>query len=136
MVHVNAKEFVWQDFLTKAPIRPTIMLCKEPLVFFTCIYLAFDIYGFNTGEEGLSYLFDSYTACSSSANGTPGPNWQFMSACSPICGSADIQSSWCRWSKQFRWFRCCGHGYHPFRILDLRERLLKKSKWAQELTYD
>jgi hypothetical protein len=108
---------------------PALMAVKK---LYICLCAARD----NTGEEGLNYLFDRYTACASSANGTPGPDWQFMSACSLICGSADIQSSWCRWSKQFPWFRCCGHGYHPFRILDLRESLLKKSKWAQELTYD
>lgn len=33
--------FIWQDLVTKVLVRPVTMLHREPLVFFTCIYLAF-----------------------------------------------------------------------------------------------
>ncbi|THY88853.1 MFS general substrate transporter [Aureobasidium pullulans] len=65
--------FIWQDLLTKVLIRPVRMLCREPLVLGSCLYLAFqysilyiylqsysiifqDIYGFNTGEKGLAFI--------------------------------------------------------------------------------
>ncbi|THX67036.1 MFS general substrate transporter [Aureobasidium pullulans] len=65
--------FIWQNLLTKVLIRPVRMLCREPLVLGSCLYLAFqysilyiylqsysiifqDIYGFNTGEKGLAFI--------------------------------------------------------------------------------
>ncbi|THZ71389.1 MFS general substrate transporter [Aureobasidium pullulans] len=65
--------FIWQHLLTKVLIRPVRMLCREPLVLGSCLYLAFqysilyiylqsysiifqDIYGFNTGEKGLAFI--------------------------------------------------------------------------------
>lgn len=62
-----------RDMLTKVIFRPAIMFCTEPLVFFSCLSIAFqysvfymffqsysiifvDMYYFNTGEEGLTFL--------------------------------------------------------------------------------
>lgn len=61
------------DLFTKVLSRPLLMFCREPLVFFTCVYIAFqyaliyvffqsysliyeDIYGFSRGAEGLTFL--------------------------------------------------------------------------------
>ncbi|RDI80306.1 hypothetical protein Vi05172_g9764 [Venturia inaequalis] len=63
----------WKHIVTKVLARPLTMLCREPLVFFTCMYLAFqysllyiflqsypiifeDTYGFNKGQEGLTFI--------------------------------------------------------------------------------
>ncbi|KAK6579821.1 hypothetical protein PZA11_007529 [Diplocarpon coronariae] len=63
----------WKEFASNVLIRPLSMFCCEPLVLFSCIYIAFqyglfyvflqsyniifvDIYHFNKGEEGLTFL--------------------------------------------------------------------------------
>ncbi|KAI9054621.1 hypothetical protein LZ554_001774 [Drepanopeziza brunnea f. sp. 'monogermtubi'] len=70
------KEIALGEMVTKVLIRPLVMLCREPLVFFSCLYIAFQygvfyiflqsypliftgVYGFNTGEEA-QYIFETY----------------------------------------------------------------------------
>jgi len=64
MVRVKANKFVWQDFLAKVHIRPTIMLCKEPLAFFTCIYLAFQYAVFYIFLQSYPIIFEGLHICS------------------------------------------------------------------------
>ncbi|PBP24102.1 MFS general substrate transporter [Diplocarpon rosae] len=69
----DGEEINLKNFASKVLIRPLSMFCREPLVFFSCVYIAFqyglfyvflqsytiifvDIYHFNKGEEGLTFL--------------------------------------------------------------------------------
>lgn len=81
----------------------------------------------------INYLTDNYTAYASSANAASSLSRQIMGAAVPFAAVPMYRALGVGWASSLLGFVSAGMAVIPFIFWMYGERMLKKSKWAQEL---
>ena len=81
----------------------------------------------------LNYLIDNYTTYASSANAASSITRQLMGAALPFAAVPMYRNLGVAWASSLLGFVAAAMSLIPFAFWVFGERILKRSKWAQEL---